>query len=407
MNLAEATQIKLGVGNFLPALDVSEVWLGSTKIWPAGLPQYGQSINGSLGERLGSSLAINSAGNVVVAGAPFNSDVFSFRGAVKVFYQIWNSPTTPEPWYSDWIPTLYGSGVADFFGSSIAINSNATSDNLRVAVAALNDECKIFQNSTAINQQPWTQLGQTLTHSKLKNVRMNAFGNVVALSGNDGLARVYAYNGTNWVQRGPQLTIPSTQTDRPLAIDLNADGDRIAMASHTATSTGTCHIYRWNGSSWGQEAVLTPPDSVSNNNSFGFSVSMSHDGSTVAIGDPFAPLFGAGTNVGRVIIYTRNSNNSWNYLHMPINGENAQETFGVSTSLNFNGTTLAVSHRLGARVFTKFTFSQTETRWNKFFEKTLESNNAATAIDIAANSTFLAMSEFESLDGKIRVFPLF
>jgi hypothetical protein len=401
VNLAEATQIKLGVGNFLPALDVSEVWLGSTKIWPSGPPQIGQTIVGSPGERLGSSLAINNAGNILAAGAPFNSDTFSTGGAVKVFYP------SDGRWISVGIPTLYGSRVNDFFGSAVAMNRDATSSNIRVAInnfSSTTGECKVFR----FNGSSWSQTGQTLTHSQLKNVRMNGAGNIVALSGDDGLARVYVQDGSSWVQRGPQLSIPSSESVKPLAIALSNDGSRLAMSSHTAVSTGVCHIYRWNGSSWGLEADLRPPDSVSLNNSFGFSVSISHDGTIVAIGDPFAPLFGAGSNVGRVLFYRLLENNSWIYRQRPINGQNAQETFGIRTSLNFGGLGIAVSHRLGARVFAGGGgVLANEIVWNQYFQNTLESNNATIAIDSNQGPSHLAMSEFETLDGKIKVFPLF
>jgi len=90
-----------------------------------------------------------------------------------------------------------------------------------------------------------------------------------------------------------------------------------------------------------------------------------------------------------------------------VNGENAQEAFGARTALNFDGGGLAAIHNLGARVFAKFTFDFNEFRWNKYFQNTLESNNAPIAIDINQGPSHLAMSEFPSLDGKIKVFPLF
>jgi hypothetical protein len=395
VNLAEATQIKLG------GLDVSEVWLGPTKLWPLSGPQPDQSINGSNSERLGFSLALNNAGNLVVAGAPFNSQAFASGGAVKVFYK------SGQNWVP--VPVLYGSRASDFFGFSVAMNSNATLETLRVAAAApfngTTGECKIFQYNSQTLQ--WNQLGQTLTHTNLQTVRMNPAGNVVALSGNDGVARVYTLAGSSWSQRGLQLSIPSSQNERPLAISLNEAGDRIALASHTAISTGICHIYRWNGSSWGLEADLRPPDSVSNSNSFGFSVAMSHDGSTVAVGDPFAPLFGAASNVGRVIIFTRGTNNSWNYLHSPINGENSQETFGIAVALDYLGSILATTHRFGARVAQKSTFSQTEHRWIRVFQNTLPVNVEKSAVDLTSSSSHLAMSEFPSFDGRLKVFQVF
>ena len=73
----------------------------------------------------------------------------------------------------------------------------------------------------------------------------------------------------------------------------------------------------------------------------GYSVSLSSDGTTVAIGAPYND--GNGSNSGHVRIYAWNSATSaWEQQGADIDGEAAVDYSGYSVSLSSDGTTVAI-----------------------------------------------------------------
>ena len=71
----------------------------------------------------------------------------------------------------------------------------------------------------------------------------------------------------------------------------------------------------------------------------GYSVSMSSDGTIVAIGAPYND--GNGSNSGHVRVYEY-SGSSWSQLGADINGEAASDSSGYSVSLSSDGTIVAI-----------------------------------------------------------------
>jgi hypothetical protein len=120
------------------------------------------------------------------------------------------------------------------------------------------------------------------------------FGWSVAISGNTALvgaygdgvgsAFVYRWDGTQWIEQA-KLS-PSS----PLA---NSFGWSVALDGNTAlvgdtfyddgsgTLLGAAHVFRWNGATWVEEAVLTASDGEANDQ-LGYSVALS--GNTALVG---------------------------------------------------------------------------------------------------------------------------
>ena len=93
------------------------------------------------------------------------------------------------------------------------------------------------------------------------------------------------------------------------------------------------------GSIWkqiGQDIDGEEPDE-----GFGVSVSMSEDGKTLAIGAQSND--GNGVNSGRVMVYRLDdSNTNWTKLGEDFHGEAAFDVFGWSVSLSADGLTVAI-----------------------------------------------------------------
>ena len=71
----------------------------------------------------------------------------------------------------------------------------------------------------------------------------------------------------------------------------------------------------------------------------GYSVSLSSDGSIVAIGAPYND--GGGNDAGHVRVY-ENVSGTWTQVGSDIDGEAASDISGYSVSLDSSGTTLAI-----------------------------------------------------------------
>jgi hypothetical protein len=116
---------------------------------------------------------------------------------------------------------------------------------------------------------------------------------------------------------------------------MSSDGTTVAIGVwFTNSNAGATRIYKWNSSSW---AIMDKQiDGLAANEYSGFHVSLSSDGTTVAIGAPYA-----NSNAGATRIYKLNSS-SWAIMDTQINGLTAGEQSGTSVSLSSNGTTVAI-----------------------------------------------------------------
>ena len=96
----------------------------------------------------------------------------------------------------------------------------------------------------------------------------------------------------------------------------------------------------------GLKSAATSTREASNDRS-GSSVSLSGDGTRVAIGAPYNSN-GNGTNSGHVRVYELSGNN-WTQLVSDIDGEAASDLSGESVSLSADGTRVAIGAILERR----------------------------------------------------------
>lgn len=161
-----------------------------------------------------------------------------------------------------------------------------------------------------------------------------------------GKARVYEWNGTNWIQRGDDL-IGSNQGDVfGEAVSISSDGNTLAVGAPGFLNpsylgptgpTGYTRIFEWNGTSWiqkGNDINGEAPNDVA-----GSSISLNANGNRIAIGA--SSNDGAnGSSSGHCRIYEWNGS-AWNQLGSDIDGEAAND-FSGSVSINAPGTIVAI-----------------------------------------------------------------
>jgi hypothetical protein len=133
------------------------------------------------------------------------------------------------------------------------------------------------------------------------------------------------------------------------SVSLSSDGSIVAIGAYsnrgTASLSGHVRIYRWNGSGWTQ--LGADIDGEAESDYFGDSVSLSSDGSRVAIGATHNDGPG-GYNRGHVRIYdyTPSGVTSWTQVSGDIDGEASNDQSGYSVSLSSDGSRVAIGARL-------------------------------------------------------------
>ena len=171
-------------------------------------------------------------------------------------------------------------------------------------------------------------------------VAIGAHGNDAAGS-NAGHVRVFALDGNNWVQRGSDIDGQSGDF-LGRAVALNADGTNLVVGipngdSPSGSDSGAVRVFTWNGASWSQRG--TEIVGVAVQDSFGWSVDVSDDGTVVAIGAHYNDQ--SGLNAGHVRVYAWFGGN-WVQRGGDINGEYTNDYSGYDVSCNAACSVVAV-----------------------------------------------------------------
>ncbi len=275
-------------------------YVSGTNTWT----QIGSDINGEVvGDRSGRSVSLSGDGSVVAIGAANNNnDSGTAAGHVRVYKYI-------SPSWTQLGIDLDGEGQSDWFGRAVSLSS----DGMVLAIGGErndpngNDDAghvRVYQFVGNV----WTQLGTDIDGEAPGDfsgsaISLSSNGMVLAVgapwnSNGRGHVRVYQYLNNVWTQLGSD-------------IDGEDAGDHIGAAGD-------------NHCTW---------------------VSLSSDGMVVAVGarynNPSGPTVTVDADTGHVRVY-QYSNNAWNQLGREIDGLNAGEDFGTAVSLSGDGTMLAV-----------------------------------------------------------------
>jgi len=307
--------------------------------------QRGAGIDGEAPSDLsGSSLSLSSDGSIVAIGA-YGNDVYSSNtsaniGHVRVF--SWNGETW-EQRGSD----IDGESTWDNFGRSVSISADGSIVAIGAPKNSGTDQYAghvrvYFWNGTTWMQQGSDIDGEAGNDESGTSVSLSADGTVVAIGainaeGGDGHIRVYSWNGTSWTLRGTDI-VGEYGNKAGSSVSLSADGTVVAFgAPYTGGSyAGEVIVYVWDGVNWVQRgSILTGYDF---DDQAGISVSLSSDGTVVAFGS-----YGIESNssAGKASVYVWNGSD-WSQLGNDLEGEAADDLFGSSLSLSSDGSTIAV-----------------------------------------------------------------
>jgi hypothetical protein len=267
-------------------------------------------------------------------GAPGYGDVIGKSQCGAVYLIDATGPTATK--------VAEGASSTDRFGYAIACPSKSTGANTIAIGAPSEGYGKVYIYR---NQVSGTSLGtatQTISDGTTLNQNFGSYlycpddGNMTYLvvgskagTNSNNKVFVYEYNGTSYIQRGQTLTEPTGATSLVefgyrKSIAITNDGETLFVGARRANTKGSVFIYKYVGGNWVLNQTITYSTSVTNAY-FGTSLSITDDGTLLAVGAP-------GLNL--VALYQKDlTTGQYDYNRM-IDGDWPGEDFGYSVAFS-------------------------------------------------------------------------
>ncbi|MDA9738441.1 Ig-like domain-containing protein, partial [Prochlorococcus sp. AH-736-L17] len=233
-----------------------------------------------------------------------------------------------------------------------------------------------------------------------------------------GSVKVYQNNNNNWVQLGNEILGVRTGSRVGVSLSLSEDGKILAVGSPLSLNSSfgaepLVSLYKLDNGVWSQIGNGIIGDS--SNVYQGYSISLSSDGSALAVGsfwdkNTYVDNNGVeqnGDNDGNVKVY-RIQNDSISQIGNDIKGGKS-DACGFSVSLSSNGNIVALSYPDEGYVKV---FENNNNSWSQIgsnivaFTSTTESHKKAISVDISNDATFLVMGNpsFSDKAGQLKVY---
>jgi hypothetical protein len=351
----DGTIVAIGAPNTNNDSGQCQVYKLETSNGTTGWIQVGQDINGvNEGDEFGFSVSLSSDGSMVAIGAPYEDDL----GKTHV-YQL---GLTGEIGTTGWIQigqNIDGKTSGDQSGHSVSLSGDGTT----VAIGApfhqgpngvasgLNRIYKVGLTGGP-GTTGWIQLGSDINGQNPGDrsgfsVSLSNDGTIIAIGApyNDnggtlsGYFRIFKLESTGWMRIG--IVNGQSYDNSGYSVSLSGDGTMVAIGSpNINNSVGCCRVYQFI-TTGGTTGFIQVGQKISKNEStqFGWSVSLSRDGTNVAIGSPYTNNFSGQSNVYK--LGSTGGTTGWISLGQDIDGETIEKS-GYSVSLSGDGTILAI-----------------------------------------------------------------
>ena len=340
----------LGIG--APNNNVNGIDSGQVRVYEntdGNWTQIGNNIDGeSASDNFGSSLCLSSNGNVIAVGAYGNDMVGSNSGHVRIYENLEGS----------WLQIgndINGEAEGDYSGFSVSLSSDG---NIVAIGGIFNDgngsdsgHVRVYQNFSGT----WSQIGSDIDGEAPGDyfgykVSLSSNGNILAVgapfndgNGSDsGHVRVYENVGGSWSQIGSDIDGEAAADRSGLGVSLSSDGSILAVGAAfndgNGLDSGHVRVYENINGSWTQIGNDINGEAANDYSGY-FGLSLSSDGSIVAIGAYGND--GNGSDSGHVRVY-ENIGNVWTQIGNDIDGKVAGDNSGIGLSLSSNGSIVAV-----------------------------------------------------------------
>jgi hypothetical protein len=305
-------------------------------------------------EYFGFAMGLAGSGRRVVVGAPGGIEIgdpdVTVPGSVRVYdydadMNMWESP----------YGRIVGPVGGGLFGHSVAISGDASTLAAGAPSADAVGMAQVWRisNETGL----WEQLGQDLygdvpdSHFG-ESTAMSSDGQVLVVGGCganpvgfSGSVHAYRFdNSTNaWAPLGPAMFGNATVERWGWDVTVSGDGHVMAASANvfSTRNPGLVHVYRYNADA---EAWEPHGDALVGelNKRFGYTVSLSHDGTSIAVGIPGVK----GVDTGSVQVYSFDAyTHTWSPTIAPeaAHGGSPTEGLGEAVALSSDGSFVAAS----------------------------------------------------------------
>jgi hypothetical protein len=392
--------------------------------------QVGDDIIGPIeGDYYGADVSLSASGNRI---ATFNGDRENgLSGEVQVY------EFTGGSWsqIGQTVPGVSGTKDAGNIGN---VRLNADGDRF-VFGNPFSDVNNPYEGAVRVfefQNGSWVQLGQVILgdneYDKLgASVDITAAGDRIVVSASkrnpmtieDGFARVYELQGTNWVQIGQNI---DSTDGASMSVSISANGEVIAVAepvnSESEMFAGKVRTLRLQNNTWQQIGGVIFGENAGDRvgifpSEAGSSINLNTDGSVLAVG---AYNYNQNNEKGQIRIF-QFQNNQWVLVGTPITGTSGDSFFGGSLELSGDGNTIVIGDSDAARLYTleggdwqqknttlgglrfKTTINAAGTRigyGNLFFN----ANNSVGKVAVYNDGPFLGLTNFEN-NNFIKLYP--
>ena len=214
-----------------------------------------------------------------------------------------------------------------------------------------------IDNDGVLDALAWTQIGSNL----IGDEDADSFGFAVAASGDgktiavggyaatgeqsrSGIVRVFQLSDDDWVQLGTDIDGEAGGDQFGHAVSISKDGLTVAVGAPSndgaGSDSGHVRVFAFVLGDWVQ--IGADIDGEGSGDQFGYSVSLSDDGTYLAVGEVgYDDVISGASNVGRVRVFQR-EDDSWNQFGTDIIRASAGAQVGYSVALSGNGEWVAV-----------------------------------------------------------------
>ena len=299
---------------------------------------------------LGTSIAINSIGDVIVVGATGDDESeSSYNNGVVTVYKKNES----EEWvrYGN---KIIGEAAYDESGISVSINDAGTI----VAIGSIHNDgngtdaghVRVYEYNSGTWIQKGTDIdGEAAGDESGTSVSLNNSGTILAIGSpkNDGNGvdaghvRIYEFASNTWTQVGSDIDGEAAGDESGTSVSLSNSGTILAIGSPkndgNGVDAGHVRVYEFASNTWTQ--VGSDIDGVAGDE-LGASLNLNGLGTILVVGAPLADGE-AGVNTGQTKVYNYVSN-TWTQLGDSIEGEGSQDESGRAVSINNDGSIIAI-----------------------------------------------------------------
>ncbi len=310
--------------------------------------QVGNDVDGvGTGDEFGGSVSLSDDGLVMAVGATRNDATALDAGHVRVFQKINGA-------WSQFGTDLNGAARNDLFGFSVSLSGDAST----LAVGGIGNDAaglnvghvQIFENVGGT----WSRIGSVINGEGLgdlfgNSVSLSDDGTIVAIGGkendgagsNHGHVRVFKNVNDIWTQVGADIDGENAGDYSGYAVSISGNGSIVAIGAPGndagGNNWGHVRVYKNVNDTWIKVGVDI--DGEANGDESGSSVSLSNDGSIVAIAARNND--GGGAQSGHVRVY-KNMNDTWTKVGADIDGESSPDYSGYSVSINGDGSIVGI-----------------------------------------------------------------